>query len=89
MADSNHTAVCLPARKPEKEEGFTKKESELYEVLSQIRGDTLWLLGIRSALQSGKRRVFRKLITELKSQLQDNPEMMKRVVGEKAFGLLK
>jgi hypothetical protein len=64
-----------------KETSLTKEECKLREVLSKVSTDSFWGAAIRVALAKQSNRVFRELIAALKSQMNDSPEIMKRIIG--------
>jgi hypothetical protein len=71
---------------------FTKQEKELYKALCNVSAKTLWGAAIKDCLQrfdrSGNRELFTELSMSLGSQLKDCPQVMKNILGEKAYTVL-
>jgi hypothetical protein len=68
---------------------LSDKEHKAHQVLSKTNPDTLWGTAIHQVLATGSRRIFRKLIRELKSQMKDDEEVMTLIIGAEAVLLLQ
>jgi hypothetical protein len=61
---------------------LTTSENKAYALLTKVNPDTLWGLGIMKVISDFTPEKFRKLITDLKSQNKDCPEVMKAILGD-------
>jgi|GEM_PF-6575745 len=64
---------------------LTKQEFEAYILLAEVKGDSIWGIAIQRVLQENNVARFRQLICELKSQADDEPDTMKRIIGQEAY----
>lgn len=62
-------------------EAFTKEEESAYQILSQTKRDSLWGEVIGRTLAKGSVTEFRELIRQLKSQANDCPDTMIKIIG--------
>jgi hypothetical protein len=76
-----------------KEAPFTPTENKAYQVLQKVRNAGPWGAAIkdtcRKVRNNGDLPRFRKLISELGSQMKDDQETMLRIVGEEGIQILK
>jgi hypothetical protein len=68
---------------------LSDQEHKAHQVLSKTNPDTLWGTAIHQVLATGSRRIFRKLIRELKSQMKDCPEIFEKIVSKEGVEILK
>lgn len=80
MEDSNDNSV----------RGLSKKEKELFKILSDVKGERLMAISIRTRISSGSIRGFREMIIELKDQMGDcGRERMIEIIGIDGVKLLE
>jgi hypothetical protein len=60
--------------------GVNHPNSTLYKLLKKIDGNNIWAIAIKTALDT--KSDLNQLVTELRSQAKDNPEMMKKILGQ-------
>jgi hypothetical protein len=58
------------------------EEKQCFLLMKKMIGDSIWLLAIKNVVEKPDTYRFRKLICQLKSQAQDNPEIMKSILGD-------
>lgn len=63
---------------------LSKKEKDLVTLLKKVETQSLWFNPIKTILQEGLNWKIRKLFAELKGQRADNPDAMRRVIGQEA-----
>jgi len=60
--------------------------TELIELLRNIPATTIWGIGIQIAFCTNYDPLL--LLSDLRSQAYDNPEVLQSIIGQKAFDLL-
>jgi hypothetical protein len=68
------------------------KENEILKTLCETEGKSIWAQQVRrvcrEVIQTGDNQMFRDLLKSLVSQGKDNPELLKNILGVKAFTVL-
>jgi hypothetical protein len=72
-----------------KEKTLSKRERKAHKILSQVPGETIIGFAIRNTLSGGGPADFRKLVQELKEQMQDAPQSMLEVIGVEGMEALE
>jgi hypothetical protein len=72
---------------PEKEK-LTPSELTLMYELRNVSTKTYWGAAIQEVYNHGSIKQFKQLCRELRSQAQDNPPIMKTIIGAKSVSLL-
>lgn len=72
-----------------KEAPLSKTEKQLQILLSKVSNATILGECINIAIAKGTKTHLRKIISELKDQLRDVPDVLESVIGKKAIELLK
>lgn len=71
---------------------FSKEENELYKILSAIKFKSFWYEGIMHACREvrvqGNILPFKQLIIQLRSQYNDQPEGMEKIIGKEGCDAL-
>lgn len=61
---------------------LTDEEKNVYDHLKKVKADSLWKPAIECVIRFGDPLTFLRLVLELKSQAKDNPNSMKRMLGD-------
>lgn len=64
-------------------ETLSAKEQAVFESMRVLKSDTIWGVAVHNVIRGGDACVFRRLISQLKSQAADNPEAMEVILGTK------
>ena len=64
-------------------------EQLFYELIHDLETDSLWRDAINQFLSRPSLPGFRRLVSDLKSQANDNADVMKDILGVEAFEVLK
>lgn len=57
-------------------------EVKALEELKKVDHDSIWGLAVKSVMKQNDPIPFRRLISELKSQANDNAQVMKNILGD-------
>lgn len=72
---------------------FTEEENRLFKALSRNQSESIWGYAIREVCKdvrhNGNLPRFRKLIESLKSQANDNSQLMELIIGSEAVRMIK
>lgn len=64
---------------------LSKEERKLYILLCSVTGDNAIALGIQDICNDGTVYRFRKMIIDLQQSGNDNPVLLKKILGEEVF----
>lgn len=94
--NTHENTFCIPAMRRHlnnsggQQETYTKKEQELFKILSKANGQDLFSISIRTIISRGKLGCIKEVIEMLKQQYQDcGRERMIEVLGVDAVKLLE
>ena len=60
---------------------MSNAEKSAFEMLKQVDHDSLWNIAISNVCKDPSVMKFRRLVCDLKSQGNDNPDVMKKILG--------
>jgi len=67
---------------------LTAQEKQFITLLKQCNKNSLWGIAISNVLNEPTTAKYLRLISDLKSQANDSPVVMKNILGNQAFKLL-
>jgi hypothetical protein len=67
---------------------LTPTEQKLFDLLNNRKGDNVWLLAIHNTIKTGCPKGFRNLLSQLRSEGEQVPETMKKIIGADTYELL-
>lgn len=68
---------------------LTINETIALQHLSKAEGNTPWHEAIRLAFKKHDQKVYKALLIQLSSQLEDNPSLFKQMFGENVLKAIK